>query len=163
MLPRGEAGGRRAEERCAAHDVYEHGFLEADHRASGRAKKGHTVVRVPSLPPTPLEDCLWRVSSVQLVVRGMWRPVRLRSPNRVLVVQDSTDSSEAKVFRAHAPPRGACGNFVCALKLLTNQQLEGDSLVQVPAEGRQEQSRVKMMDELTTRRRWKSSTWGRSL
>ena len=46
---RGEAGGRRAEERCAAYSAEEHGFPEADHRARWRARRGHTIVRVPSL------------------------------------------------------------------------------------------------------------------
>ena len=32
------------------------------------------------------------------------------------------DSSEEKVFRAHAPPQGTYENPVCALKLLANQQ-----------------------------------------
>ena len=37
VLPRGEAGGRSAEEYCAADPAEEHGLLEADHRASWRA------------------------------------------------------------------------------------------------------------------------------
>ena len=39
-----------------------------------------------------------------------------RGPNRDLVTQGSAGSSEAKVFRAHAPPQGACENLVRALK-----------------------------------------------
>ena len=57
------------------------------------------------------------------------------NPNRVLAVQDSMNPSEAKVFRAHAPPNGVCENRVCALKFLAHQQLGGDSPVQVPVEG----------------------------
>ena len=41
---------------------------------------------------------------MQLVVCGMWRPVRLEGPEQyILVIQDSTDRREA-VFRAHGPP-----------------------------------------------------------
>ena len=38
---------------CAADCAEEHAFPEADHRASPRARRGHTVVRVPSPPPIP--------------------------------------------------------------------------------------------------------------
>ena len=65
---------------------------------------------------------------MQLVVRDVRRTVQWMNPNRVLVFLDSTDRSEAKVFRAHAPPQGACENLVCA-------QLRRDS-------------RLKMTDDL---------------
>ena len=48
---------------------------------------------------------------------------------RVFVIQDSTDHREAKVFRAHTAPQGTCDNLINALKLLTNQQNDGDSPV----------------------------------
>ena len=51
-------------------------------------------------------------------------------PNRLLVVQTSESVGEAKVFSAQAVPRGLCGNLVNALKLLANQQEDGDGLVQ---------------------------------
>ena len=38
-----------------------------------------------------------------------------RNPNRVLVIQDSEDRREAKVFGAHAPSHGVCDNEVNAL------------------------------------------------
>ena len=38
--------------------------------------------------------------------------------------------NQAKVFRAHAVPQGVCGNLINALKLLANQQEDGDGLVQ---------------------------------
>ena len=41
-----------------------------------------------------------------------------RIPNGDLVILDSKDRSEAKVFRAHAPRNGVCENLVCALKAL---------------------------------------------
>ena len=39
-------------------------------------------------------------------------------------------SNQAKVFKAHAVPQGLCGNLVNALKLLANQQEDGDGLIQ---------------------------------
>ena len=53
-----------------------------------------------------------------------------RAPNRVLVIRDSVDPREAKVFRAHAAPQGMCVNLINSLKLLTNQQKDGDSPVE---------------------------------
>ena len=69
-------------------------------------------------------------------------------PNRVLLTQDSAYPSEAKVFRARAPPQGACESLVCALKLLANQQTGGDSFMDTLSGGLQEKFRLKMMDEL---------------
>ena len=37
---------------------------------------------------------------------------------------------QAKVFKAHAVPQGLCGNLINALKLLANQQEDGDGLLQ---------------------------------
>ena len=39
-----------------------------------------------------------------------------RNPDRILVIQDTTDRREAKVFRAHAPPTGVCENLWGSLK-----------------------------------------------
>ena len=64
-----------------------------------------------------------REEAVQLLVRRARQPVQRRKPEQSLGYKDSTDCSEAKVSRAHAPPQGACENFVCAPKLLANQQL----------------------------------------
>ena len=63
--------------------------------------------------------------------------------NSVLVIQDSTDPNVAKVFRARAPPRGACENLVYAFMLMADIQGGGDSLVDMIFEGLQEQSRLK--------------------
>ena len=38
--------------------------------------------------------------------------------------------NQAKVSRAHAVPQGLCGNLINALKLLANQQEDGDGLIQ---------------------------------
>ena len=46
------------------------------------------------------------------------------------VVQYSTNRREAKVFRAHAAPQGMCDNLTNSVKVLTNQQKDGDSPVE---------------------------------
>ena len=53
-----------------------------------------------------------------------------RAPNRLLVVQTGDSPSQAKVFKAHAVPQGLCENVINALKLLANQQKDGDSPIQ---------------------------------
>ena len=53
-----------------------------------------------------------------------------KQPNRLLVVQTSESVNQAKVFRARAVLQGLCGNLVNALKLLANQQEDGDGLKQ---------------------------------
>ena len=65
-----------------------------------------------------------------------------------LVIQDSTDSREAKVFRAHAAPQGMCDNLINALELLTSQQKDGDSPVGYFVAGLLERNRSGMMDRL---------------
>ena len=37
---------------------------------------------------------------------------------------------QAKVLKAHAIPQGSCENLINALKLLANQQVDGDGLLQ---------------------------------
>ena len=68
----------------------------------------------------------------------------LKAPCRVLVTQDSTDSREAKVFRAHAAPQGMCDNLMNALKLLAHKHKYGDSPVKMVVQGLQERSRLKI-------------------
>ena len=50
---------------------------------------------------------------------------------------------QAKVFKAHAVPQGLCANLINALKLLANQQEDGDGLIQniVTNLGKDEQKR----------------------
>ena len=64
--------------------------------------------------------------AMQVVVRSVWRTVQLGDPNTILVIQDGMRASEAKVFRARAPPQGTCENLINALELLTNQQKDGE-------------------------------------
>ena len=49
-----------------------------------------------------------------------------------LVVQTGDGIDQAKVFKAHAVPQGLCANLINALKLLANQQEDGDGLLQGP-------------------------------
>ena len=53
-----------------------------------------------------------------------------KQPNRLLVGQTGKSINQAKVFKAHAVPQGLCGNLINELKLLANQQEEGDGLIQ---------------------------------
>ena len=53
-----------------------------------------------------------------------------RAPNWILVVQIGENADGAKVFEADAAPWGLCDNLVNALKLLANQQKDGDSPIQ---------------------------------
>ena len=46
------------------------------------------------------------------------------------MVQTGESVNQAKVFKAHAVPQGLCGNLINALKLLANQQEDGESLIQ---------------------------------
>ena len=55
-------------------------------------------------------------------------------------------SKAAKVFRAHAAPHGVCENLINALKLLANQQKDGDSPVNMVVQGFQEKNRLKIMN-----------------
>ena len=60
----------------------------------------------------------------------MWRKYDWRQPNRLLVVQTGESVEQAKVFKAHAASQGLCANLINALKVLANQQEDGDSLQQ---------------------------------
>ena len=83
----------------------------------------------------PLDDYIWCVSSGHGEKQCNWWCTACggqydwRAPNRMFVIEDSTDHREAEVFRAHAAAQGTCDNLINALKLLTNQQKNGDSPV----------------------------------
>ena len=55
-------------------------------------------------------------------------------------MQLGTDEDEATVFRAHAIPQELCENFINALKLLANQQRDGDGPIQNIVAGLRERS-----------------------
>ena len=44
-------------------------------------------------------------------------------------MQACSSIEQAKVFKAHAAPQGLCENLINALKLLANQQEDGDGLL----------------------------------
>ena len=60
----------------------------------------------------------------------MERKYGSKQPNWLLVVQAGESIDQAKVFNAHAVPQGLCANSINALKLLANQQEDGDGLIQ---------------------------------
>ena len=45
------------------------------------------------------------------------------------MVKTCESVNQAKIFRAHAVPQGLYGNLINALKLLANQQEDGDGLI----------------------------------
>ena len=102
----------------------------------------------------PLEDCNWWGSSKRGNKQCNWWCAACgghydwRNPNRVLIRQGSTDRHEAKVLRAHAPQHEIWDILTNVLKFLANQQLGGDSPVEVLVESLQERSRLKMTQEL---------------
>ena len=81
----------------------------------------------------PLEDYVWWVSEGK--GRNNWwcaicgEKYDWKQPNRLLVVQTGESINQAKVFKAYAVPQGLCGNLINALKLLTNQQEDGQNIV----------------------------------
>ena len=87
----------------------------------------------PNCNSFPLEDFVWWVS-VRKTTRW-WCAIcgekyGWRQPNTLLVVQTGESFEQAKVFKAHAVPQGLCANLINALKLLANQQEDGDDLLQ---------------------------------
>ena len=68
--------------------------------------------------------------ALHLVVCNLWRKYDWRAPNRLLVVPTGVSASQAKVFKAFAASQGLCENLINALKLLANQQKDGDSRIQ---------------------------------
>ena len=66
----------------------------------------------------------------------------------MLVVQLGANTDRGNVFEAHAAPLGLCDNLINALKLLANQQKDGDSPIQSITTGLHERSRRVNMDGL---------------
>ena len=61
-------------------------------------------------------------------------------------MQTGDSIEQAKVFKAHAVPQGLCANLVNALKLLANQQEDGDGLLQNFAKDLGKESRKGLTD-----------------
>ena len=97
----------------------------------------------PNCNSFPLEDYMWWGSAGNCGEKCEWR-----APNKLLVVQTSASASQAKVFKAHAVPQGLCENLINALKLLADQQKDGDSPIQSFVTGLCERSSKGIMEGL---------------
>ena len=75
------------------------------------------------------------------VVHSVQQPVQVKGPEQSLRHAGQCCPSKAKVFRAHAPPPGACEN------LLAHQQMGGNSLMHIIFEGLPEQRRMNIKNE----------------
>ena len=133
----------------------EHGLREAD-RTSRRNGRSHFLARLPALQLFPFG---WKhvvgvdgtrrrqqqkEEALQLVVCSMWRQIRMESA--VYWWCSWANANEAKVLKAHAAPLELCDNLITALKLLANQQKDGDSPIQSIVTGLHERSRRGIMD-----------------
>ena len=88
----------------------------------------------PNCNSFPLEDYVWWVLAGKKHT-SWWcamcgKKYNWKQPNRLLVLQTGERVEQAKVFKAHAIPQGLCENLINALKLLANQQEDGDGLLQ---------------------------------
>ena len=63
-------------------------------------------------------------------------------------MQTGDSFEQAKVFKAHAVPQGLCANLINALKLLANQQEDGDGLLQNIVKDLGKESRKGLTDGL---------------
>ena len=100
----------------------------------------------------PLEDYVWWVSgreTYKLVVRNLWREVRLEatkqafwSCKQVIVLSRPRSSKHMQYVR------GLCANLINALKLLANQQEDGDGLLQNIVKNLGKESRRGLTDGL---------------
>ena len=81
------------------------------------------------------------------MVHNLWRKVRLDATEEAFLVVQTGDSFEQdKVFKAHAVPKGMCASLINALKLLANQQEDGDGLLQNVVEDLGKESRRGLTD-----------------
>ena len=102
--------------------------------APGGGQGGVTMSYLcPNCNSFPLKDYVGRVSGEKPQSGGaqfVEKSTIGSNPNRLLVVQNGESFEQAKVFKAHAVPQGLCANLINALKLLANQQEDGDGLLQ---------------------------------
>ena len=111
VLPRCEAGGRSAKEHCEADSALKHGLLDADQGASWKAVEGSycrtcAVTATASQLKITSGGCP-RGQCKMVQVRGVRRPDQFwKNPNRVLVIQDSTDRSGPKDVSGPRPAAG---------------------------------------------------------
>ena len=84
----------------------------------------------PNCKSFPLEDLHVAGFSWKEALQSVEKNMNGRAPNRLLVVQTGESAGQAKVFKAHAVPQGLCEHLINALKLLANQQKDGDNPMQ---------------------------------
>ena len=87
-----------------------------------------------------------KVETLQLVVRSMRRPIQLESAHKILVVSLDPTQTKRKSWKHVRHHGGLCDDLVNALKLLANQQKDGDSPIQSIVTGLHERSRRGIMD-----------------
>ena len=63
-------------------------------------------------------------------------------------MQTGNSIEQAMVFKAHAAPQGVCANLIHVLKLLANQQEDGDGLLQNIVKNLGKESRRGLTDGL---------------
>ena len=101
---------------------------------SARVRRRYDVILVSVLWQFPVGRlrlvCLWWKgrNNSWCVICG--EKYDWRQPNRLLVVETGASVNQVKVFRAHAVPQDLCWNLINTLKLLANQQEDGDVLIQ---------------------------------
>ena len=121
---------------CAGIFEERYGLLEEDHCASRWKGRSHFVVYLPASLGGPHLVCVDRTRRLQQEEEALWwcavcgGKYERRPPSRILLMQLDTNKEEAKVFRAHAAPQRLFENLINALKLLANQQRDGDSPIQ---------------------------------
>ena len=99
-----------------------------------RTRRSHNVLPVPALQQFPLARLrlvgLWGETTTKWWCAICGERCDWREPNRLLVVQPGEGFEQAKVFKAHAVPQWLFATWINALKLLANQQEDGDGLQQ---------------------------------
>ena len=130
----GGTGRGRKDEHCARDHAQKYGLFAANHCARWRTRRSHNVVPVPELQQFPSGRPrvvgLWEKRTQLGGARFVEKSKTWKQPNRLLVVQTGDSVEQAKVFKAHAVPQGLCANLIHTLKLLANQQEDGDGLLQ---------------------------------
>ena len=99
----------------------------------------------------PLEDHIWWVSGGRSTHLGGVRHVERNTIDATEQAFGRTNGDsidQAKVFKAHAVPQGLCVNLINALKLLANQQEDGDGLLQNIVKDLGKESRKGLTDGL---------------
>ena len=159
------AGSKEAYDKVASEDVGRLSIAQDRLRKSTDFLKKKNIERLrlvwsvtlsffcPNCNCFPWEDYIWSVSSRQgdgndrTKKQCSWWCAACgdqydwRAPNRILVMELSANAHEAKVFKAHAAPQGLCDYLINALKLLANQQKDGDSPIESIVTGLHEKSR----------------------